>query len=57
MSARKEAIQQTRKELKLGWCNALHGNHDEHQCHLKPGHKDERVMGVNVHECYCGMWW
>ncbi len=35
-------------------CMALHGNHDEHQCHKKPGHN---FMGQVRHECYCGVWW
>ncbi len=40
------------------WCNAFHGNHDEHQCHLKPGH--EKRIGPYIdmkHQCYCGVWW
>ncbi len=39
------------------WCLALHGNHDEHQCHLKPGHVEWPPDGVTGHECYCGVWW
>ncbi len=42
------------------WCFALHGNHDEHQCHLKPGHEDvpEAPGGRDdTHVCYCGVWW
>ncbi len=43
-----------------GWCLALHGNHDEHQCHKKPGHADVpwgEYDSVFRHECYCGVWW
>ncbi len=57
---RKEAIQQMREELKLEWCLALHGNHDEHQCHKKPGHekRDGKPDTYDFHhECYCGVWW
>ncbi len=42
------------------YCMALHGNHDEHQCHKKPGHADVPWGGddsVFRHECYCGVWW
>ncbi len=43
------------------WCFALHGNHDEHQCHKKPGHW-EKVNKLEDrypwrHECTCGVWW
>ncbi len=40
-------------------CLALHGNHDEHRCHLKPGHQEKAVPGNrdSTHECYCGVWW
>ncbi len=43
-------------DLEEEWCLALHGNHDEHRCHLKPGHgnlRDDRIL----HECYCGVRW
>ncbi len=42
------------------WCMALHGNHDEHQCHKKPGHekRDGKPDTYDFHhECYCGVWW
>ncbi len=42
------------------WCMALHGNHDEHQCHKKPGHENRPPNGIVLperHECYCGVWW
>ncbi len=43
------------------WCLALYGNHDEHQCHKKPGHR-EKVNKLEDrypwrHECTCGVWW
>ncbi len=40
------------------WCLALHGNHDEHQCHKKPGHaRNTDTLEEHKHECYCGVWW
>ncbi len=40
------------------WCNAIHGNHDEHQCHKKPGHdRNTDTLEEHKHECYCGVWW
>ncbi len=57
MITRREAIQQMREKIKVGWCLALHGNHDEHECHLKPGHIDEPSGRPSGHECYCGVWW
>ncbi len=51
-------LEKIRKEEE-DWCMALHGNHDEHQCHRKPGHvlTDGTSTAGNVHECYCGVWW
>ncbi len=59
MITRKEAIQQMQEEIKVGWCLALRGNHDEHQCYLKPGHEKTAVPGNrdSTHECTCGVWW
>ncbi len=43
------------------WCLALHGNHDEHQCHKKPGHREKADKLEDRypwrHECTCGVWW
>ncbi len=42
------------------WCTALHGNHDEHQCRLKPGHEKRNGKPDTYdfhHQCYCGVWW
>ncbi len=38
-------------------CMALHGNHDEHQCHKKPGHVEDRGISKAYHRCYCGVKW
>ncbi len=40
------------------WCMTLHGNHDEHQCHKKPGHdRNTDTLEEHKHECTCGVWW
>ncbi len=40
------------------YCMALHGVHDEHQCHLKPGHAEDDQPDEDLrHECTCGVWW
>ncbi len=58
---RKEAIQQMREGIKEEWCLALHGNHDEHQCHLERGHvshdHDGETCELCRHECTCGVCW
>ncbi len=55
----KAGIIQALKEssFESDWCLALHGNHDEHQCHKKPGHQKGALAGFSRHECYCGVRW
>ncbi len=54
-----ELLEKKLKELPLEYCMALHGNHDEHQCHKKPGHgnRNPAFQAPDPHECYCGVWW
>ncbi len=56
----KDAIQQMRKQHGGDRCLVLRGNHDEHQCHKKPGHSEKTQGAIRWdrwHECTCGVWW